>query len=478
MIHKFFICFFLLNQSVQADSVKIDSGRKLLAMTKAHSLEYSKIQQQLELDELNTESLMSLYRWRLTGNLSISDAESAPTSPFAPAGASDSLNGSLRLEKQTSLGITPYVSLSTDSRQSLLPVMPTPINVEYKRAVIETGVRFNIMNLVFAKNSKFVSAEYDTKKEISKVSKIIAERTLEKKLLSAHFDVIKANKIREVLNIQCAQYKKLRDITSSRFRKKLIREKDFLLVEVLYKQCLVDEEGARNSFRLAVENLKKASGLFNFSLDYNTIEYPDISPVINLGVGQNRDIILSDLIYKASMSAAKSIEYKKLPELNLSLSLKSEGSDVGSGSSYSEALSNSLEADFLTSDVSLDFSHSFGKSVNDIEVDRSKLQSKVDQTNLELLRQSLKRDVVRVGLNLSYFDSTLRRVVDIEKLQKRKSVVFNKDFRNGRVAIRELVEAEVAYLSSLQSTLNIRDQRMRAYLEAYDISGASFEKFY
>lgn len=485
MILNFFVSLFFvfnalsLNESEKAPSLnRIDSGKDIIALTKTHSLEFSKINQQLDLDELNAESLMSLYRWRLTGTLNSSDGESAPTSPFSPIGQSESLNANVRLEKETALGITPYVSLSTDSRQSTLPTQPTPSNVEYKLASVEAGARFNIMNLVFLKNSKFIFSEYDLRRKISQVSKEIAERSLEKRILLSHFDVIKAKKIRDVLNIQCSQYKKLRGITSSRYQKKLIREKDYLLVEVLYKQCLVDLESARNNYRLSIESLKKSSGLFNFRISYKNVSYPNITPIMNLNTSSNNDVVLSELLFQASESSLKATQYRKLPELNLTLGLRSEASDTTSDSSYSEVFNESLKGERLTTDIGLTFSHSFGDSDQDIAVDRTLIQSKIDKTNLELLRQSLKRDVVRVGLNLSHFDSLLRQVNEIENLQKRKSRVFNKDFQNGRVAIRELVEAEVAYLLSLQNSLNVKDLRMRAYLEAHDLSGASFEKFY
>lgn len=461
-----------LSYGAEKESLRLGSTRALVETSKSNSLEFDRIQLQLDKDRLSAKSLVALYNWKLSGSLIGTFAENPQTSPFAPL-ANDTITGNISLERQDPSGFTPYFNAGTEDVEINFP---STAPLKFKTSFLEGGVRIDLFKALFMSNSLKSVLESSIRSEISDISKIVSERAFEKKVLSQHFQTLKSSDKVKILEVQCGEYRQLRSITKGRFEKKLILEKDFLLVEVLYEECRQDLSRARNEFLMDLQELIKESGLYtlNVFVDYRRIKFPDLRKRPSSRIENNYDLSLSQKVFEATRAKSASQKSNKLPEITFDFALKSSGLD----SSIGRAFEDSLNGELLTEKFALNFSHQFGESPDKINVQQSFLDSLIEKNKLAQLMESLKRDAIKLKLNLNYYDQALKRLKRIEKMQRRKAAIFREDFDNGRVSIRDLVEAQIAYLSSMQKTLDIKEGRARAYLEAVDLSGESFEKFY
>ncbi len=449
----------------------IKSYKDLMKASKMHSAEYKKIQTQFEIDSLNAQNLLSMYNWTVSGGLNNQNAETPSTSPFAPAGESSNVTSNLRLEKKTALGVTPFVELSTSD---VSRTFPGAGSVEYQTASLETGMRIDLMRVILGKNSFSVLTEKKLRDEMAQLARKNTDRDFSSKLLKGYFQYLKSYKRLSILTTQCDEYKTLHRISSSRFKRKLIREKDYLSIEVLFQTCLLDKRSAANSLNLDRIAVLKLSGLpLNTVLSLSGVDFPKGAMLKAVSLSNNLDYKLAEKSLEAVASQASSLKADLFPEINLDYSLQSQASDDGVGASISEAMG----FDLRTHTVGLNLRYEFGGSAAKITAKRLAVEKKSRSLDFEQLKKSLERDEKRVSGSLLYLTDANAQAQKLVTLQKRKSVLFRKDFENGRGGIRDLVEAQINYLSSLERALDLQYRKTVSRIEHYDLLGESLEKF-
>ncbi|MGH1467855.1 MAG: TolC family protein [Bdellovibrionales bacterium] len=470
LISLFFISAFSLRAYAEA-GVLIRSHKELLSLSKEKGFEYKKLKAQFEIDDLNADSLRSFYNWALSGGISQQEAESPPTSPFAPAGESSRQSLNLRLDKQTALGINPFVEVSIND-QSLS--FPGRGSVEFQTANLEVGFRADLMKVLFTKSSSAVFKEYSLKKEMAKLVRQNFERTFDGVVSKSYFQTLKSYKKLEILTVQCSEYKMLQRISSRRFKKRLIREKDYLSIEVLYQGCLLDKNLAANSFELDKVALLKTSGLpLDSTLIFKDVEFLGALKEKSFKGSDSLDYLLARKTLDASLAYAESKKAGLFPELTFDYSLSSAASEDGVGGSLSEATAFDLK----THNIGLNLKYEFGGSAAKIEAKRSKAEAVKKSLELKQLEQSLVRDDKKLRYQFKFLKEAKLKSLNLVSLQKRKSKLFKKDFENGRGGIRDLVEAQINYLKSLETALNYKHSLTVSKIDRYLLSGEGVEVF-
>lgn len=469
-----FLCLFLIQSPSVYGSTQtliIKSYGDLLRISKKESAEYQKIKEQFSVDNLTADNLTSMYNWTLSGGVNTEDAESPATSPFAPAGESERTNANLRLEKQTALGVTPYVELST---QDVAVNFPGNGSVSYQTASLETGFRLNLMKVLFGKHSLEGLKEKEYRQELASLAMANTDRDFSVKVLKAYFQYLKSYKRLEILRTQCSEYKNLYNISSRRYRRRLIREQDYLSIEVLYQNCILDKTSAENTLALDGVSLIKTAGLpSNTIVLLSGVDFPAGEKTLSFDMSKNLDYQITSKTLEASRAKTASTKAKKFPEFNLDYSLKSQASEDGVGESISEAFG----FDLLTQNIGLNLKYEFGSSSSQIDAKKSIAETKIRSLDFEQLRRSLERDHKRIESQLAFLTTAKASSQSLTKLQSRKSRLFNKDFKNGRGGIRDLVEAQISYLNSLERALEYRYQHTVSKIDQYSLAGENLERF-
>lgn len=447
------------------DGIFIRSHKELLKVSKEQGVEYKKLKAQFQIDELKADSLVSLYNWSVSGGITKEDAESPPTSPFAPAGESSRQNMNLRIDKKTALGVDPFVELSTNDQALNFPGRP---DIEFQTASLEVGLRADLMQLLFAKSSVAVFREYGLKKEIAQVSLKNFERAFDGELSKSYFQALKSYKKLEILEVQCGEYKRLQRISSSRFKKRLIREKDYLIIEVLHQGCLLDKDFAKNTFEMdKIALLKKAGLNLNSKMIFKGVDFLNPATISKFKISKSLDYQLAEKTLEATKAYAASKKSGFLPELSFDYSLTSQTSEEGVGASINETFG----FDLITHNVGLNLKYEFGASAAKIEAKRSAAETSLRFLELRELQQSLMRDDKKLASQSEFLKTANQKSLKLVSLQQRKSVLFRKDFENGRGGIRDLVEAQINYLKSLETALGYKHSQTVSQIDRYLLSG-------
>ncbi len=173
------------------------------------------------------------------------------------------------------------------------------------------------------------------------------------------------------------------------------------------------------------------------------------------------------------MAYAESKKAGLFPELTFDYSLSSAASEDGVGGSLSEATAFDLK----THNIGLNLKYEFGGSAAKIEAKRSKAEAVKKSLELKQLEQSLVRDDKKLRYQFKFLKEAKLKSLNLVSLQKRKSKLFKKDFENGRGGIRDLVEAQINYLKSLETALNYKHSLTVSKIDRYLLSGEGVEVF-
>ncbi len=458
-------------QAWSAPNLVVKSYQDLIKMAKIHSVEYNKIKTQFEIDSLNADSLLEMYNWTILGDVLNTNAQAPSTSPFAPSGPSLNTRTSLQLEKQTPLGITPFLSLSTED---VSRVFPSAGAVKYQIASLETGLRINLIKAILGKSSLSVIKHKAIKDELANLAKKTTDRNFSVRVLKSYFKYLKSYKRLEILKTQCNEYIRLHKISLNRFKKKLIREKDYLIIEVLFQNCLLNKETAVNNLNMNKIALLKTSGLpLNTAIILSDTSFSKDSMVLKINLKKNFDYQLAKKALKALRAQTASMKFKFFPKINLNYSLKSQASEDGVGNSLSESLGLSLP----THSLGINLKYEFGKSASKISFKKLDAEKRLQSLQLDQLTKSLEQDEKKISVALTYLAKANKKAKKLVHLQKRKSILFKKDFENGRGGIRNLVEAQINYLNSLERALEFEYSQTLFRIDYYSLSGDSLAKF-
>jgi outer membrane protein TolC len=465
------LLFVFLNPCVLlAQGSVISSYQDFLKTSLTKSPEYQKIKFQLNADNLSAEGLLSVYNWTLSGGVTQTDAERPQTNPFSPNQQKSNLYN-LRLSKETASGLSPYLELNGVD-QSLS--FPNSTTVEFQTASLELGFRLNIIKALVNKGGVNAFKEASTRKEIAVLAHKNAKAHFIKSVSKAFFTALKSFKRLRILDTQCSEYSKLQKISSQRFKKRLTREKDYLTIEVLYQNCLLDKRTAQNNFEIDNLNLFKVAGLSSsFKIDFKKIEF------VVLPIQKQKFIVSSNVNYQITKKMLEALEQKTaseksklFPDFNFTYGLRSEALDEGVLSSFAKA----TKFDLLTHNLGLELRYQFGKSFEKLDVEQKKAQMKVRSLELENLKNSLDRDFNGLFKRVVHLKDALSKSRNLVNLQSRKASLFRKDFKNGKGSIRDLVEAQIAYLSSLEKSLSFQQVLANSQLDLAYIEGRSFDQ--
>jgi outer membrane protein TolC len=450
---------------------EITSYDGLLKKAFKQSAEYQKIQAQLDVETIDARSLLALYNWSLSGGVTRVDAERPITNPFAP-NQQLTTTYNVRLEKENLSGINPFLEMrSDDSNLSF----PDGRSINFQTATIEAGLRVDVMKALLLKNSLQAFSESVTRKELAELSQKSAKQAFATKISKAYYQTLRSDKAFEILKTQCSEYSRLQDISSRRFKKRLIQEKDFLTIEVLYQNCQLDKKTAENNKAMDELSLLKTAGLsLDTKLDFSKAKFP-INAIASskVDVSKNVDYLLARKLLKASEQSAASLKSDLLPELDLSYSLLSQAPGTSAGDSLGEA----SKFDLLTHNIGLNLRYEFGESASKLNAKRALAFQAVKKYELIELENSLDRDATTISKSILYLNSGLSKARSLVKLQERKAKLFRQDFANGRGSIRDLVEAQIAYLSSLERSLLFQYNLSGSNLDLIQIKGEQIEKF-
>ncbi len=453
------------------EALVVKSHAELLKLSKVKGTEFKKLRAQFEIDDLSANSLVSLYNWVLSGGASTQDAENPQTSPFAPAGETSRQNYSVRLDKKSAMGVDPYVELSSADQKLSFPGRG---NIEFQVATLETGLRLDLMKLFYAKKSSEVFKQAKAQKEIAKLSQLNFERTFEAELSKAYFQALKSFKKLEILQNECAEYKKLSKISSSRYRRRLIREKDYLSIEVLSEGCLLDKDFAKNTHEMNKISLLKMAGLpLDTRITFNNQNFLN-QQNIEFKITNNLDYKIAKKIMESTSAESMSKKSNRLPEISLDYSLTSQASEEGVGASISEVFGY----DLITQNIGFNLSYEFGESATQIEAKRASALAHLRSLEFTELESSLIRDQKILHEQNEFLIKAVMKSDKLVRLQKRKSELFRRDFENGKGSIRDLVDAQINYLKSLESALDFKYSRSVSDVDLMYISGGGgFEEF-
>ncbi len=470
---KLFILLFQIFcfQSWSDSRLVVKSHKDLLRMAKIHSVEYNKIKTQFEIDSLNANSLLKMYNWTFLGDILNKNAEIPSTSPFAPAGQNLATSTSFKLEKKTALGMTPFLNFSTEDVSRAFPSVGA---VKYQTASLETGLRINLMKTILSKSSLSVITQKKIKDEIANLAKENADKVFSIKVLKSYFTYLKSYKRLKILKTQCNEYIQLHKISSNRFKKKLIREKDYLIIKVLFQNCLLDKETATNNLNINQISLLKTSGLpLNTLIIVSDANFSKDNTALKINLKKNLDYQLAKKTLEALKAQAASMKFKMFPEINLNYSLKSQASQNG----VIDSVFKSLDFNLPTHSLGINLRYEFGESADKISAKKLNAEKRLQSLEFDQLKKSLERDENKFLTTLTYLIKANKQVKNLVNLQKRKSILFKKDFKNGRGGIRNLVEAQINYLNSLERALEFKYNQTLFRIDYYSLSGDNFEKF-
>jgi len=448
----------------------ITSYDGLLEKAFVESAEYQRITAQLEVETIDAQSLLALYNWSLSGGATRVDAERPTTNPFAPTGQLTTTYN-VKLEKEDLSGINPFFELKSEEASLSFP---DGRSLNFQTATIEAGLRIDVMRALFLKNSVQTFSEAKTRKKLAELSQRVARQRFSTKVSQAFYQALRSNKAFEILKTQCSEYSRLQNISSRRFKKRLIQEKDHLTIEVLYQRCLLDKKTAENNKTLDELSLLKTAGLsLETELKLEDAKFP--TSALNSGkidISKNLDYMLSKEFLKASEQNAAALKSDLLPELDLSYSLLSEAL----GNSIGNSLGEATKFDQLTHSLGLNLRYEFGESASKLAAKRAIAFQSVKKYELIELENSLARDTKTLSKNIFYLNSGLTRARSLVKLQERKAKLYKQDFANGRGSIRDLVEAQIDYLSSLERSLSFQYNLSSSNLDLVQIKGEQIEK--
>lgn len=460
----FFSLFSLF--SLQAWGELISSPEQLLAQAKNESSEYQKIKAQVAVDQLAADSLLALYSWSLSGGASLSDGEQPATSPFSPSGDTTAKNVQLKLEKNSVVGINPFVALNTDKNQFSFPGRG---ELDFSKASIEAGVRVDLLKAFYAKSSLNLFKQSDRAKEIAEISARIAERNFEDKVMRGYYKLLRSIKKLEVLERQCGEYKILQNIIKNRYKRKLVQEKDFLLVEVLYQDCSLSLSLLKNTKESDELVLKKIAGLKEAAnLNFVKQSFPkENSALPTKSSGRNLDLALAQKVVDLNQTKVTSLKANEFPKFDFTYSLVSQASDDTMLSSLNESTSMEL----LTHKFGLNFQYNFGSSTRKLALEQSLAETEVKNLELVYFKQSLERDQKNLERSFKYLKEACEKAQRISGLQKRKAFLHNREYKNGRGSARNLVEAEVAYIRSSDAEIDYKYSLALHLLDAQKVAG-------
>lgn len=467
---SFVLLFVLLFTSEVYAAEVISSYGGLLKKAFAQSAEYQKIKAQLDVETIDAQSMLALYNWSLSGGVSRVDAERPITNPFAP-NQQLTTTYNVRLEKENLSGINPFLEVRSDDSNLFFP---DGRGISFQTATIEAGLRVDVMRALLLKNSIQAFSESVTRRELAKLSQKSASQAFATKVSKAYYQALRSDKAFEILKTQCSEYSKLQSISSRRFKKRLIQEKDFLTIEVLYQNCQLDKKTAENNKTMDELSLLKVAGLsLDTKLDFKNARFPiDSLKSEKVDVTKNVDYLLARKLLKASEQSASSLKSDLLPEVDLSYSLLSQAAGTSTGNSLGEA----SKLDLLTQNMGLNLRYEFGDSASKLKARRALAFQAVKKYELTELENSLERDSATISKSILYLNSGLSKARSLVKLQERKAKLFRQDFANGRGSIRDLVEAQVAYLSSLERSLLFQYNLSGSNLDLLQIKGEQVEK--
>jgi len=464
-----FLSFSISSELFAAET--ITSYDALLKKAFNQSAEYQKIQAQLEVETIDAKSMLALYNWSLTGGVSRVDAERPITNPFAP-NQQLTTTYNVKLEKENLSGVNPFLEMRSDDSGL---TFPDGRSTSFQTATIEAGLRVDVMKALLLKSSIQAFSESITRKELAELSQKSAKQAFATKVSKAYYQALKSNKAFEILKTQCSEYSRLQSISSKRFKKRLIQEKDFLIIEVLYQNCQLDKKTAENNKTMDELALLKVAGLsLDTKLNFNNAKFP-ISSLSSgkVDVTSNVDYQLAQKLLKASEQSAASLKSDLLPDLDFSYSLLSQAA----GNSVGNSLGEASKFDLLTHNLGLNLKYEFGESASKLEAKRALAFQAVKKYELLELENSLDRDATTISKSILYLNSGLSKARSLVKLQERKAKLFRQDFANGRGSVRDLVEAQVAYLSSLERSLLFQFNLSGSNLDLIQIKGEQIEKF-
>jgi len=471
-----FLCLLGLSfssQELQAQEA-VTSYEDLLSIAFEQSSEYQKISAQLDVETIDAQSLLAMYNWTLSGGVNRIDAERPITNPFAP-NKQLTTSYNLRLEKNNLSGINPFVELQSDDAGLSFP---DGRSATFQTATIEAGVRVDVIRALLLKNSTQAFSEAETKKELAEVSQKVAKQKFATRVSQAFYKALRSHRALSILKTQCSEYSKLQSISSRRFKRKLIQEQDYLTIEVLYQNCLLDKKTAENNKKMDELALLKVAGLsLETKLNLDKVKFltlPSLAagPQSESSLSNNLDLKFARAVLKASSQSAAALKSDLLPEVDFSYSLKSEAAGTSIGNSLGEA----GKFDLLTHGMGLNLTYEFGESAARLAAKRAQAFQSVKKYELAELESSLKRDSESLSQNILYLRSGLAQAQSLVKLQERKARLFRKDFANGRGGIRDLVEAQISYLSSLERSLLFQFNLSAAYLDLKQIKGEQIDK--
>lgn len=452
------------------ESQTIKSYEGLIRSSLEQSLEYQKIKIQLDVDTINADSLMTMYNWTLSGGINKVNAEQPATNPFSPNKRTSSTYN-FKIKKNTASGLSPFVEIkSVDKNLSF----PNATSVEFQTSSVEIGLRADLIKAFLFKNSSQVLSEVSSRKEIAKLAQQNAKNIFIKKVTQSFFKALKTFKRTQILETQCKEYSRLQKISSGRFKKSLIREKDFLTIEVLHQNCLLDKKTAENNHSMDALMLLKVTGLeANVKIDFKSFSFPGL-PIKRSGFKKtnNLNYKLTAKMLKAMEERAKSKKSALFPEINLDYSLKSEARGEGIEKSLSEAAKFELK----THNVGLNLKYQFGQSAKKFEAQKSSAEAQIRSFEFENLKKSLDRDFTSLSKSVFYLNEALSNSRALVKLQDRKAKLFRKDFRNGKGGIRDLVEAQIAYLGSLEKSLDFQYNLINSQIDLMHLEGRGLDQ--